>query len=82
MPHRRPNKKIDSLAHLKHDTKLAEWGREQIRSEFLGEELAADRRVKEENSWPINDYVLGAALFLIGAIVLIAIALATGLVKP
>jgi hypothetical protein len=44
------------------------------------EELAADRR--ERNSWPVNDYVLGAALALLGIIVLIAIALATGLVKP
>jgi hypothetical protein len=30
----------------------------------------------------VNDYVLGAALALLGIIVLIAIALATGLVKP
>ena len=44
------------------------------------EELAADRR--ERSSWPVNDYVLGAALMLVGAIVLIAIAIATGLVKP
>lgn len=50
--------------------------------EVIEEEIAADRRQKEENTWPVNDYVLGAALMLVGAIVLIAIAVATGLVKP
>lgn len=44
------------------------------------EELAADRR--ERNSWPVNDYVLGAALALIGIIILIALGLFTGLVRP
>ena len=44
------------------------------------EELAADRRERE--TWPVNDYVLGAALLLVGVIVLIGIAVATGLVKP
>jgi hypothetical protein len=44
------------------------------------EGLAADRR--ERATWPVNDYVLGAALLLIGVIVLIAIAIFTGLVKP
>ena len=48
------------------------------------EQQAADRvpRFDSRNRWPSNDFVLGAALFLLGAIVLIAIALATGLVKP
>ncbi len=44
------------------------------------EDLAADRR--EKSSWPASDYVLGAALMLAGVIVLIAIAIFTGLVKP
>ena len=48
------------------------------------EQQAADRvpRFDSRNRWPSNDFVLGAALFLLGAIILIAIALATGLVKP
>ncbi len=70
------------------DRAWIDWARDTIRRENMGkkfpepsdEDLAADRR--ERSSWPVNDYVLGAALMLVGAIILIAIALATGLVKP
>jgi hypothetical protein len=79
MPHRRPNKRTP--LEKEAENKLTEWSREQIREEML-DGLAADRRQKEENTWPVNDYVLGAALLLVDVIVLIGIAVATGLVKP
>lgn len=74
MPHRRPNKPPRNKA-------LEQWGADIVRRD-IEEEIAADRRQKEENTWPVNDYVLGAALLLIGAVILIAIAVFTGLVKP
>jgi hypothetical protein len=73
----------DIIAGLKQEPDpFVTWARESIKNRE--EKMAADRvpRFDSSGRWPMNDYVLGAALLLIGVIVLIAIAVFTGLVKP
>ena len=60
------------MAHRRPNKKVAHTWRGRTRS----------RSARATRRWPVNDYVLGAALLLVGAIILIAIAVATGLVKP